>query len=341
VDRKEDSESEVRRPPGSLWAAPFALLAAGAVRVMDNNYPTGADSSVMSILFNHHLSSDGSAPPLRLPRLLLAHAPAHGLTRRPRSDVLMVVFDEADQMLGEFVSECLKILRACTAAGRPPQVLLFSATFSDAVSAFAQKLVTSAANKLLLPAEKLSLDVIKQHLVVCPRPEDKEVVLREMILSAAEKLGQTIVFVRTRNAAHRLHSVLAAAGHACTSISGELAHDKRDAVISEFRQGVTKIMIATDVLARGFDHGNVTLVVNFDPPVEHGDLRKPAFETYMHRIGRSGRFGRKGAAFNLVSTPDEKRVMQAISEHFKCDIVPVRYDDADAFEGALKAAGLA
>ena len=81
-----------------------------------------------------------------------------------------------------------------------------------------------------------------------------------------------------------------------------MQHAERDRVVREFRDGTTKILISTDVLSRGFDVSQVTLVVNYDVPVER-DQRTPNYETYLHRIGRSGRFGRKGAAFNLVAGP--------------------------------------
>jgi len=244
-------------------------------------------------------------------------------------------------MWEEYAADCLKILKAVVAAAKKhPQVLLFSATFSDKMAAVARRLVGGDANTILLPAAQLSLDVIKQYRVDCPRPQDKDGVLTDMIIAAAEKLGQTIVFVKTRANAHRLHRLLADAGHTCTSIAGDLAHERRDAVIAEFRSGVTKILIATDVLARGFDHGNVTLVVNYDPPTE-GNSDEPAFATYMHRIGRSGRFGRKGAAFNLVAGPRERAVLDAIAAHFARTIEPVAHDDVEGFEQALKQAGLA
>ena len=90
-------------------------------------------------------------------------------------------------------------------------------------------------------------------------------------------------------------------GHKCTSIDGGLEKEARDRVVREFREGTTKVLISTDVLSRGFDVTQVTLVINFDVPTERSDIRVPAYETYLHRIGRSGRFGRKGAAFNLVT----------------------------------------
>lgn len=180
-----------------------------------------------------------------------------------------------------FAPDSLKILKTLAAAGSHPQVLLFSATFSDTVRSLAERLVGPSANRVLLPRETLSLDVIKQFRVDCPTQQAKEAVLRDMIFPAAERLGQSIVFVRTRARCAALHSALEKAGHRCTSIRGDLTHAERDAVISEFRGGRTKILIATDVLSRGFDHAAVTLVVNYDPPVTLAGA--PAYETYMHR----------------------------------------------------------
>lgn len=128
-------------------------------------------------------------------------------------------------------------------------------------------------------------------------------------------------------------------GHKCTSIEGGMEKEARDRVVKEFRDGTTKILIATDVLARGFDVTQVTLVINFDVPVDKS--LKPAFETYLHRIGRSGRFGRKGAAFNLVTGEAEKNVIDQIAAYFKHDIPEVPYDDEDKFFDVLKKAGLA
>eukprot|EP00887_Chlorella_sp_A99_P004464 scaffold30.g4464.t1 len=105
------------------------------------------------------------------------------------------------------------------------------------------------------------------------------------------------------------------------------------------KDGTTKILISTDVLSRGFDVSQVTLVINFDVPTER-DLRTPAFETYLHRIGRSGRFGRKGAAFNLITGTAERRVIDEISAYFKHDIPEVPFDDEDRFVDVLRKAGL-
>ena len=117
--------------------------------------------------------------------------------------------------------------------------------------------IAPKANQVFVKKEELSLDVIKQYRVKCPEDKDKITVLKDRIFPAAEKLGQSIIFVRTRTSASTLHRKLEEDGHKCTSIQGGLTNEERDRVIREFRSGQTKILIATDVLARGFDQAQV------------------------------------------------------------------------------------
>lgn len=198
-----------------------------------------------------------------------------------------------------------------------------------------------------MPKEKLSLEVIKQFRVHCPSVEAKRKFLTDLF-PLAEKLCQTIVFVRTRQSCKELYQTLKADGWSVTALDGSMEGDQRDAVVKEFREGKTKIMVSTDVLSRGFDVSQISLVINFDPPVdEQRDERnrvvhrKAATETYMHRIGRSGRFGRKGAAFNLWEGDKEKKILDEIETHFQHRIVEVDYEDEDALEKILKDAELA
>lgn len=141
------------------------------------------------------------------------------------------------------------------------QVLLFSATFSEKVKAFAMRTIPKA-NYIFVEKEALSLDVIRQYQIKCPNVMAKIDVLKDRIFPAAEKLGQSIIFVRTRDSASELHKRLESDGHRCTSIQGGLTHEQRDRVIKEFRSGETKILIATDVLARGFDQAQVCYCVD-------------------------------------------------------------------------------
>ncbi|KAL2622656.1 hypothetical protein R1flu_002861 [Riccia fluitans] len=257
-------------------------------------------------------------------------------------NIRILVFDEADHMLDQdgFQDDSLRIMRDIKQSRANCQILLFSATFSDKVREFAKRTIPSA-NFIFVEKEALSLDVIKQYRVRCPTGEAKVSVLKDRIFPAAEKLGQSIIFVRTRDSASDLHRRLEEDGFRCTSIQGGLSHEERDRVIREFRSGETKILIATDVLARGFDQAQVTLVVNYDIPTKNNYPHDPDFELYLHRIGRSGRFGRKGAAFNLTATERDERNVERIARHFNREIPEVVWNDDEGFERVLKEAGLA
>merc|ERR1712228_467678 len=123
--------------------------------------------------------------------------------------------------------------------------------------------------------------------------------------------------------AFELAKMMKAEGHAVSLICGtqKTGPEKvdvgyRDHVMSEFRTGVTKVLIATDVLARGIDVPAVTLVVNYELPMSWRDSG-PEYETYLHRIGRTGRFGLRGVAVNLVTRRD-RHLLDAIQQHYGC-----------------------
>jgi len=112
-----------------------------------------------------------------------------------------------------------------------------------------------------------------------------------------------------------------------------MERETRDKVIDEFRLGITKTLITTNVLARGIDVLGVSLVINFDVPTDRDGNADP--ETYLHRIGRTGRFGRKGAAINLVQDRESKLVLAAIEDHYQKEIEQVEADDLEELEKKL------
>ena len=252
----------------------------------------------------------------------------------------LLVFDEADLMLDTegFKADSLKLIQRMRKTSSGLQVLLFSATFSDTVRNFAES-VCPRSNRMFVEKEKLSLEVIKQFRVRVPSQDTKAEVLRKSIIPFVEKAGQMIVFVRTKVDARKLHAAFEADGFLVTSIHGDLVPEQRDRVINEFRKGATKLLIATDILSRGFDQANVNFVCNYDPPVTRSGL--PAYETYLHRIGRSARFGRKGIAFNFTCSSREAATVDDISRHYQKEIKEIKYDDEDGFIDALEEAGLA
>merc|ERR1712059_219220 len=116
-------------------------------------------------------------------------------------------------------------------------------------------------------------------------------------------------------------------GHAVAILSGALELEQRVAVLDRFRDGKEKLLICTNVAARGIDIEALTMVVNYDIPVDM--FRAPDFDTYLHRIGRTGRFGKKGYAINLVADDRDERMVKQIETHFKREIKILDTNDLD------------
>lgn len=127
-------------------------------------------------------------------------------------------------------------------------------------------------------------------------------------------IGQSIIFVETKNSADMVHRTLSNAGYTCSVLHGSIEPAQRDETMEAFRNGESNVLITTNVLARGVDVDNVCLVVNYDPPTDRSG--EPDFETYLHRIGRTGRFGRKGTAISLVDDQKSIEVLARIEQHF-------------------------
>ena len=119
-------------------------------------------------------------------------------------------------------------------------------------------------------------------------------------------------------------------GHAVALLSGEITVEQRLAVLNRFREGKEKLLITTNVCARGIDVEQVTVVVNYDMPVDMEG--KPDYETYLHRIGRTGRFGKNGIAVNFIDGQRSMNIMKKIEEHFKRPIHLLQTDDVDELE---------
>ncbi|OIW01580.1 hypothetical protein TanjilG_21160 [Lupinus angustifolius] len=259
----------------------------------------------------------------------------------------ILVFDEADQMLAEdgFKDDSLRIMKEIEKSNSNCQVLLFSATFNDIVKNFVSRTVKKDHNKLFVKKEELSLDAVKQYKVHCPDELSKIEVIKDYIFEIGENVGQTIIFVRTRESAKMLHKSLVDLGYEVTSIQGALDHEERDKIVKEFKDGLTQVLISTDVLARGFDQQQINLVINYDLPVKHTPEyntreREPDYEVYLHRVGRAGRFGRKGAVFNLICGERDERLMSKIENHFGTHVTEVKEKSVEDYKGALKEAGL-
>lgn len=123
--------------------------------------------------------------------------------------------------------------------------------------------------------------------------------------------------------------------HNVISLHGQQDPDVRDRNMDKFRKGEAKVLISTNVIARGIDISQVTLVINYDLPLLP-QSRAPDMETYLHRIGRTGRFGRTGSCINFVHSKAELEKLREIEEYFGKKIVQLPADDLDALEKTLK-----
>ncbi|XP_078064172.1 ATP-dependent RNA helicase DDX19A-like [Mustelus asterias] len=215
----------------------------------------------------------------------------------------------------------------CRMLPKECQLLLFSATFEDPVLKFAKKIVTDP-NIIKLAREQLTLENIKQYYVLCTEDEDKYQAL--VNIYTAITIAQAIIFCQTRKTAHWLTSKLTGDGHRVALLSGELSVEQRTNVIQRFRDGKEKVLVTTNVCARGIDVEQVSIVVNFDLPVTWE--REPDCETYLHRIGRTGRFGKQGLAVNMVDSRRSLAILHRIQSHFNRKIHQLDSRDLEQIE---------
>ncbi|KAL6141873.1 hypothetical protein ACLB2K_060159 [Fragaria x ananassa] len=166
------------------------------------------------------------------------------------SKLKVLVFDEADHMLAEdgFRDDSLRIKKEIDKFSPHCQVLLFSATFNEMITQFIPR-VMKEYNQLTLKKEELSLEAVKQYKVYCPDELDKIEVIRSKIFDLGAYIRQTIIFVWSRNSAKMLHEELVGDGHSVTTVHGALSIEDRDKIVKEFKDGLTKVLISTDLLA--------------------------------------------------------------------------------------------
>lgn len=236
------------------------------------------------------------------------------------------VLDEADVMIDKegYLDQSIRLKKQLR---NDCQLLLFSATYDDEVMRFANQIVSNPM-VIRLKREEESLANIKQFCIHCKDEQEKFRALCNIYASIS--IGQTMIFCKTRRTTSWLTEMMATEGHAVALLSGELTVEQRAAVINRFKEGKERVLITTNVAARGIDVEHVTMVVNFDLPTDH--LMRVDFETYLHRIGRTGRFGKKGLAINMIDSPNAFKMMKAIQAHFGREIHPLNADDLDEIE---------
>jgi ATP-dependent RNA helicase DDX19/DBP5 len=255
-----------------------------------------------------------------------------GLRVLETNAIKVFVLDEADEMLqsGSSLADCTKKIRS--KMPKKVQTLFFSATWTDSVVKFAKTLGGMSADEwqqVTVKRQYIFNDQVKQRYIMCAGRKDKESRLGDMLTQV--QVGQCICFVHTREAVDTLSALLTANGHTVSSLHGRMDEKNRDKVLADFHAGISRILITTNVLSRGIDVPAVTLVIQYDMPVMRGGVADP--ETYLHRVGRTGRFGRKGVALNMIENPKELGVLKKIEEYYqRVNLVEAIPDNIDPEE---------
>ena len=219
------------------------------------------------------------------------------------------VMDEADEMLSRgFKDQLCDIFRFVS---NEAQVCLFSATMPDFALEITSKFMNNPL-KILVQTDMITLEGIKQYYLGVEQETYKIATLYD--LYDRLRIKQTIIFVNSKRKADFLKDQLEAENHVVSVIHASKTQVERDETMKDFRLGNSRVLIATDIIARGIDVQQVEVVINYDIP--------KYVETYIHRIGRSGRFGRKGIAINLV-TEEEFEKLTKIQNHYRTEITPL------------------
>jgi translation initiation factor 4A len=206
-------------------------------------------------------------------------------------NVKMFILDEADEMLSSgFMEQIYNIFRLLP---ETTQVVLLSATMPQDVLEVTTKFMNNPV-RILVKKDELTLEGIKQFYINVELEDYKFDCLCDLYDSIS--VTQAVIFCNTRAKVEFLTTKLKDQKFTVSSIHADLPQSDRDTIMKEFRSGSSRILISTDLLARGIDVQQVSLVINYDLPANK--------ENYIHRIGRGGRFGRKGVAINFVTDRD-------------------------------------
>ncbi|KAI6238489.1 RNA helicase [Aphelenchoides fujianensis] len=245
--------------------------------------------------------------------------------------IICFVCDEADIMLMQqgYRDTTIRIHNEIIQNNPAVQCMLFSATFTDEVTLFAESLVPDMASITLRRSDQ-SLPNIKQFMIKCRSREEKYNAI--MNLYNMLSIASSIIFCYTRSSANWLTIQIRKTGRKVGMLHGEMTAEQRTEAVQEFRDGKFRVLITTNVCARGLDIPQVKMVCNYDPPVTFEQVPQPDYDTYLHRIGRTGRFGKKGIAVNLVDNEKAIRCVKAFEEHFGRAIEELEFNDYERLD---------
>ncbi|MBZ8132250.1 DEAD/DEAH box helicase [Afifella sp. IM 167] len=303
------------RMPRTLILEPTRELAA---QVEDNFRRYGANHKLTVALLIGGISFDEQDRKLTRGADVLIATPGRLLDHFERGRLLLtgveiLVIDEADRMLDMgFIPDIERIVGLITAT-RKPQTLLFSATMPGEIAHLAKKFMTDPERVEVSRPSSTAENVAQFRVATGRKPHEKRVTLRALI-DRAKDLTNAIIFCNRKRDVATLYRSLARHGYSAGSLHGDMDQHARLATLESFRDNRISLLVASDVAARGLDIPAVSHIFNFDVPTHAED--------YVHRIGRTGRAGRKGESYTLV-TPEEKKYLSSIEKLIEREIVPL------------------
>jgi len=229
----------------------------------------------------------------------------------------VLVLDEADEMLSQGFSE--QIYEIFKFLPKDVQVALFSATMNPEVLELTLKFMRDPI-RILVKKEALTLEGIKQFYVAVEEEYKLETL---MDLYDSVSIAQSVIFCNTRRKVDWLAAQMNQKEFTVSFMHADMGKGEREKVMTTFRSGSSRVLITTDLLARGIDVQHVSIVINFDLPANK--------ESYLHRIGRSGRYGRKGVAINFVTSKDVN-TLKELETHYHTQIDELPMDFAQHLE---------
>lgn len=236
--------------------------------------------------------------------------------RRTPYDLKVVVFDEADKLMEDLFEDQTKdIVRYTT---KDTQICFFSATYSyDTIQNIKETILDENSVFIQVKKENLTLDGISQFYIEINSEDWKFDTLCDIYDRLL--ITQTIIFVNGKKRGEHLVQRLIEDNHSARLIHGDLSTEERCSIMTDFKSGAIRVLVSTDLLGRGIDVQQVSIVINYDIPNNK--------EQYIHRIGRSGRFGRKGVAINfLTKSEQDQRNMNDIIKYYNTVIEPMPMD---------------
>jgi len=226
--------------------------------------------------------------------------------------IKIFVVDEADEML-DLQGQREQVLKIFSFLSPNCQFCLFSATFNPAVKEFCKEIIKEPCIKLFLKTEELKVEKLIHTRLVCREDSEKFGLLNEIF--SYVNIGQCIIFAHTRKRVREIYQFLKEKGHEVSRIYGhDMSAADRDKTIKDFREGKNRILVSTNVLARGIDVLQVSLVINFDIPLTRDS--RPDAETYLHRVGRTARYDKPGLAINFVHDDFSAQGLRFIANTF-------------------------